>query len=147
MNERKKQIQFAFETFTSLVRGVDGVIEIALFGSAAFEKANPQDFDLMVFIEDTACIPRISKSIRKTTHIFHAHDVFTFDKRGIHFDKNRKYLGSICQRSNCPTSSVECSVKDCGKIKYLKQIDGFMFDEKRAFIKKTDCCLVQPQTD
>lgn len=72
MSERRKQIQLAVEKFISLVRDVDGVIEVALFGSAASEKPNPKDFDLMVFIEDTACIPQISKSIRKTTHIFHA---------------------------------------------------------------------------
>ncbi len=61
MNERKKQIQLAVDKFTSLVRDVDGVIEVALFGSAASDKPNPQDFDLMVFIENVACIPHISK--------------------------------------------------------------------------------------
>ncbi len=86
MNERKKQIQLAVEKFTSLVRDGDGVIEVALFGSAASDKPNPQDFDLMVFIQDISCIPHISKSVRKTTNIFHAHDVFIFDER-------KKYLG------------------------------------------------------
>jgi hypothetical protein len=33
-------------------------------------------------------IPHISKSIRKTTNLFHAHDVFIFDE-------GRKYLGRI----------------------------------------------------
>lgn len=55
MNERQKQIQLAVEKFTSLVGDVDGVIEVALFGSAASDKSNPQDFDLMVFIEDIPC--------------------------------------------------------------------------------------------
>lgn len=53
MNERQKQIQLAVEKFTSLVGDVDGVV--ALFGSAASDKSNPQDFNLMVFIEDIAC--------------------------------------------------------------------------------------------
>ena len=128
MNERQKQIQLAVEKFTSLVGDVDGVIEVALFGSAASDKSNPQDFDLMVFIEDIACIPQISKSVRKTTNIFHAHDVFIFDER-------KKYLGRICQRSVCPTTSVECYIKDCGNIKYLKQLDRFVFDEMKAFKK------------
>jgi len=126
MNERKKQIQLAVEKFISLVRDGDGVIEVALFGSAASDKPNPQDFDLMVFIKDISCIPHISKSVRKTTNIFHAHDVFIFDER-------KKYLGRICQRSVCPTTSVECYIKDCGKIKYLKQLERFVFDEKKAF--------------
>ncbi|MDD1744548.1 MAG: nucleotidyltransferase domain-containing protein [Candidatus Methanoperedens sp.] len=125
MNERKKQIQLAVEKFISLVRDYDGVIEVALFGSAASDKPNPQDFDLMVFIENIACIPHISKSVRKTTNIFHAHDVFIFDERN-------NYLGRICQRSVCPTTSVECYVKDCGKIKYLKQLERFVFDERKA---------------
>jgi predicted nucleotidyltransferase len=101
MNERKKQIQLAVDKFTSLVRDVDGVIEVALFGSAASDKPNPQDFDLMVFIENV--------------------------------NERKKYLGRICQRSVCPTSSVECYIKDCGKIQYLKQLDRFVFDEKKAF--------------
>ena len=53
MNERQKQIQLAVEKFTSLVGDVDGVV--ALFGSEASDKSNPQDFNLMVFIEDIAC--------------------------------------------------------------------------------------------
>ncbi|HYN44800.1 MAG TPA: hypothetical protein VER35_02255 [Candidatus Limnocylindrales bacterium] len=32
----------------------------------------------------------------------------------------------------CPTTSVECYIKDCGKTKYLKQLDRFVFDEKKA---------------
>ena len=130
MNERKKQIQLAVEKFTSLVKDGDGLIEVALFGSAASDKPNPQDFDLMVFIKDLSCIPHISKSIRKTTNLFHAHDVFIFDER-------RKYLGRICQRSVCPTTSVECYIKDCGKTKYLKQLDRFVFDEKKALVVKS----------
>lgn len=127
MNERKKQIQLAVEKFTLLVKeDGDGVIEFALFGSAASDKPIPQDFELMVFIKDLSCIPHISKSVRKTTNIFHAHDVFIFDER-------KEYLGRICQRSVCPTTSVECYIKDCGKIKYLKQLDRFVFDEKKAF--------------
>lgn len=125
MNERKKQIQLAVEKFISLVKDGNGVIEVALFGSAASDKPIPQDFDLMVFIKDLSCIPHISKSIRKTTNLFHAHDVFIFDE-------GRKYLGRICQRSVCPTTSVECYIKDCGKTKYLKQLDRFVFDEKKA---------------
>ncbi|HWR26578.1 MAG TPA: hypothetical protein VN316_01745 [candidate division Zixibacteria bacterium] len=104
MNERRKQIRLAVEKFASQVRGYDGVIEVALFGSAASDKPNPQDFDLMVFIENVACIPHISKSIRKITNIFHAHDVFIFDE-------GKKYLGRICQRSVSPTTSVECYIK------------------------------------
>jgi predicted nucleotidyltransferase len=126
MNERRKQIQLAVEKFTSLVKDGDGLIEVALFGSAASDKPIPQDYDLMVFIKDISCIPHISKSIRKTTNLFHAHDVFIFDER-------KKYLGRICQRSVCPTTSVECYIKDCGKIKYLKQLGRFVFDEKKAF--------------
>lgn len=126
MNGRKEQIQHAVEKFISLVRDFDGVIEVALFGSAASDKSNPQDFDLMVFIKDISCIPYISKSIRMTTYIFHAHDVFIFDEE-------RKYLGRICQRSVCPATSVECYAKDCGKIKYLKQLERFVFDETKAF--------------
>ncbi|CAG0996099.1 hypothetical protein METP2_02924 [Methanosarcinales archaeon] len=137
LNERRKQIQLAVEKFVSLIRDVNGVIEVALFGSAASDKAVPGDFDLMVFIENTDCISQVSKSIRKTSHIFHAHDVFVFDK-------NRNYLGRICQRGTCPTSSVECYVRDCGKIQYLKQIDGFVFKEKEAFIGKLVIVWLNP---
>jgi len=123
MIERKKQIQFAVDKFTSQVRDVDGVIEVALFGSAASDKPNPQDFDLMVFIKDIACIPHISKSIRKTTNIFHAHDVIIFDEM-------KKYLGRICQRSVCPTSSVECYIKDCGQKESISQQWFMQWEEK-----------------
>lgn len=108
-----------------------------IFGSAALDKAVPKDFDLMVFIENTECISQVSKSIRKTSHIFHAHDVFVFDN-------NRNYLGRICQRGTCPTSSVECFVRDCGKIQYLKQIDRFVFKEGEAFIRKPVIVWLNP---
>ena len=64
MNERRKQIQLAIEKFVSLIRDVNRVIEVALFGSAASEKAIPKDFDLMVFIENTDCMSQVSKSMR-----------------------------------------------------------------------------------
>lgn len=137
ITERRKQIQLAIEKFVSLIRDANGVIEVALFGSAASEKDVPQDFDLMVFIEDTECISHVSKSIRKTSHLFHAHDVFVFDK-------NRNYLGRICQRGTCPTSSVECYVRDCGKIQYLKQIKGFAFKEREALIRKPVIIWLNP---
>ncbi|HUV81780.1 MAG TPA: hypothetical protein VMW53_01705 [archaeon] len=46
MNARNRY-SLAVEKFTSLVGDVDGVV--ALFGSAASDKSNPQDFNLMVF--------------------------------------------------------------------------------------------------
>jgi len=113
MNGRRIQIQQAVEKFLTFVKHVDGVLEVALFGSAASGKAIPQDFDLMVFIRDEKCITKISECIRKTTSIFHAHDVFIFNA-------HRQYLGRICECKRCPTLSVECKVKECGKIKYLK---------------------------
>ncbi len=64
ITERRKQIQLAVEKFISLIRDVKGVIEVALFGSASSEKAVPQDFDLMVFIENTDCISHVSKRRR-----------------------------------------------------------------------------------
>jgi hypothetical protein len=30
-------------------------------------------------------------------------------------------------------TSLECYVKECGKIKYLKQLDRFVFGETKAF--------------
>src|SRR4030043_74569 len=113
MNGRRIQIQQAVEKFLTFVKHVDGVLEVALFGSAASGKAIPQDFDLMVFIRDEKCITKISECIRKTTSIFPAHDVFIFNA-------HRQYLGRICECKRCPTLSVECKVKECGKIKYLK---------------------------
>ena len=52
-------------------------------------------------------------------------------------DGNGWFLSRICQRSVCPTTSVECYIKDCGKTKYLKQLDRFVFDEKKALVVKS----------
>ncbi len=129
MLDRRTRIDQAVAKFITLVQHVEGVLEVALFGSVATEKAVPDDFDLMVFIKDVQCIPAISSSIRSITSTFHAHDVFLFDE-------NRQYLGRVCHRKKCPALSVECKVYGCGKVKYLQVIEGFTFQAKQALAQK-----------
>lgn len=125
---RKQQIKSAVDRFLELAKQCEGIIEIAQFGSSVTEKEEPRDFDLMVFIADSSCIPYVSQCARKTSHIFHAHDVFVFDK-------NRNYLGRACYRKECPGTVNDCYI--CGlardKPKYLKQTPGFRFKEEIAF--------------
>ncbi len=129
MLDRRTRIDQAVAKFIALVQHVEGVLEIALFGSAATGKAVPDDFDLMVFIWDVHSIPAISEGIRSTSSIFHAQDVFIFDA-------NRQYLGRVCHRKKCPALSVECKVEGCGKVKYLQVIEGFTFIAKQALVRK-----------
>ncbi len=126
---RKQQIKTAVDRFLELAKPCEDIIEIAQFGSSVTEKEEPRDFDLMVFIADNSCIPYISLCARKTSNIFHAHDVSVFDK-------DRKYLGRACYRKECPGTVNDCYI--CGLArnspKHLMQTPGFSFKEEIAFM-------------
>lgn len=126
---RKELIKTAIDHFLELAKPCVDIIEIAQFGTSITEKEEPRDFDLMVFIADSACIPYVSLCARKTSHIFHAHDVFVFDK-------NKKYLGRACYRKECPGIVAVCYL--CGLAgnspKHLMQTPGFRFREEIALM-------------
>jgi len=105
-----------------IASGVDRVIEAAVFGSA-LDSDSSRDFDLIAFIEDMGCIPRISTCAR-TTMIYHAHDIFLFKERAPPEDLLEKCM---------PNKFCRCWTEKCGSIKYHKQIRGFFFAEEKAF--------------
>ncbi|MFH1126707.1 MAG: radical SAM protein [archaeon] len=129
MTPRQRQIKDAVTRFTELAKSNENVIEIAQFGSSITGKKVPKDFDLMVFVDNITCIPRIARCARSVTSIYHAHDIFVFGK-------DRRYMGRICSRKNCPGDAADCFAPGCGKTPHLKQISGFTFREEVAFKKK-----------
>ncbi|MEW6558091.1 MAG: UPF0158 family protein [Elusimicrobiota bacterium] len=140
IKKKKELIEQSINMFVELASKIDGIIEIALFGSLATGKKRiAKDIDLMVFIENTDCIDRLALSHRKVLGKFHASpDVFVFTK-------NKQFLGNICHRKECPSMSVDCQILGCGDIKYLEKRQGFTFNERNIFKDKPKALWLNPQ--
>jgi len=136
--KRRERIDNSINMFKELVSNIESVIEIALFGSLTAEKKIAKDIDLMVFVENTHCIDKLAGCHRQVLGRYHSSpDVFVFTK-------DRYFLGNICHRKECPSQSVECRVEGCGKIKYIAQRPGFVFQEHKVFKNKPRILWLNP---
>lgn len=140
IKEKEELIEQSINKFVELVSKIDGIIEIALFGSLATGKKRiAKDIDLMVFIEDMDCIDKLATCHRKVLGQYHSSpDVFVFTK-------DKHFLGNVCHRRECPSQSVDCQVLDCGNIKYLEKRQGFTFNERSIFKNKPRVLWLNPQ--
>ena len=121
IKKKEEEIHKSIEVFTEGGSKIDGVLEIGLFGSITTTKRKlVRDIDFYVIIENTDCINILAKLYRKVIGTYHQSlDVFVFAK-------NKEFLGNICFRKECPTTSIDCGVPNCGKIKYIRHF--FKFD-------------------
>lgn len=140
---RQQQFLAAAEYVASAFAGIPSVRRVALFGSVATGKSGTgprsggrrrfrefKDVDLAVWMDDVLALDqlRIARSralvrLCAETDIGVAHhqvDVFILDLNG-------KYLGRLCRFNCCPKGKPECEVKDCGKVLFLQQHEGFRF--------------------
>lgn len=140
IKKKKELIEQSINMFVESVSKIDGIIEIALFGSLVTGKKRiAKDIDLMVFIEDINCIDKLALCHRRVLGKFHANpDVFVFTK-------NKQFLGNICRRKECPARSVDCQVLDCGKIKYIRKRQNLIFNERNIFKNKPRLLWLNPQ--
>lgn len=112
--------------FKDKIEKYENVIEIAIVGSLAGEDLYPYDVDIAIILSNFENISSIAKSARQITSKTHAWEVFVFDT-------NRRYYGRICQRKECPGSSIECAVLNCGKIQFIKVMENFKFKPEDTF--------------
>src|SRR3989339_280881 len=129
--ENRELFRHMAEEFVGKVKGFESVLEIALAGSVAGGDPNPLDLDIAMVLKDVKDIIDIAKLSRQTRAKILNLDIFDFDK-------SAEYLGRICHRKECPGGSVDCYVENCGKVKHLRMLEEFVFDQKSFFRKKIE---------
>jgi predicted nucleotidyltransferase len=122
---------------------VPTVRRVALFGSVAsrprlesgrWRRGNlheSNDVDLAVWLDGMVDLDHLRKlSAQALNRLWHddevgvAHhqvDIFLLDATG-------KYLGRLCHFNRCPKHRPQCRAAGCGKVPFLQQHDGFVFD-------------------
>jgi hypothetical protein len=128
----------------------DPVRKVALFGSVAspLEKEVPRfqsfrraglsilheckDLDLAVWLSDLTILKALQRARSQALNdlfrecgigvAHHQVDVFLIEPG------TGGYLGRLCNFGECPKGKPECLVKDCGAVKFLRQIEDFSLD-------------------
>jgi hypothetical protein len=88
-----------------------------------------KDVDLAVWLDDLGDLDGLRKRAARTlVRLFeeedtgvahHQVDVFLLEPG------TNRYLGRLCHFNRCPKEKPECLVPDCGRISFLRQIEGF----------------------
>jgi hypothetical protein len=99
------------------VRGLPGVLRIALIGSLTTDRLDPKDADLLVTVADDADLGALAKAARRMQGRAQSSnrgaDVFLLDPRG-------RYTGRTCQWKDCdPGIRKRCDALHCGQRHYL----------------------------
>lgn len=116
--EKITRLRQAANEFAGRAKAIQSVQEVALFGSLAKGDPYPKDIDLAIVVSSLDKIPTLAKAARKMSSLFHNWDVFVFDSR-------LNYIGRLCHRRECPSSSVDCI--GCGDIPFIQHIRNFKF--------------------
>jgi hypothetical protein len=85
--------------------------------------------DLAVWLTDLTILKPLQKARCQALNDFfakheigvahHQMDVFLMSP------ETGAYLGRLCKFGECPKGKPECRVRDCGAVKFLRQIEGF----------------------
>ena len=128
ISEKEESIKEEIKSFVEETSKINYVVEISLLGSIRRGKRVGADIDLAVFIKTTDNINSLARVYRKAYGKYH-HSLDVFVLR-----EDRTFLGHICYRRGCPVQSIDCIVRGCGAIKYVRWFQDFEFDEKK-FLK------------
>jgi hypothetical protein len=125
---------------------VPAVRRVALIGSVAAapriaprrkrgQLHDPKDVDLAVWLDDAVDFDGLRKlsaqALRRLWEekgmgvAHHQVDTFLLDTKGV-------YLGRLCHFGQCPKHKPACQAFGCGKLPFLQQHDGFVFDAVRS---------------
>ena len=140
---RCQHFQTAAEQVAAAFTEVPAVKRVTLFGSVASSPRTesgrrrrghihePKDVDLAVWLDGVADLDHLRKlSAQALNRLWHdnevgvAHhqvDIFLFDATG-------NYLGRLCHFNQCPKHKPQCRAAGCGKVPFLQQHDGLVFD-------------------
>jgi predicted nucleotidyltransferase len=91
----------------------------------------PKDVDLAVWLDDVVDLDSLrrlsAQALNRLLHdkevgvAHHQVDIFLLDATG-------KYIGRLCHFNQCPKHKPQCRALGCGKVPFLQQHDGFVFD-------------------
>ena len=90
-----------------------------------------KDLDLAVWVSRLDTLDELRRARNRG-----AGEVFTLTGRGVAVHEveifllepgTDRYLGRLCYFGRCPAEKRDCWVKDCGRERFLKQHDGFVF--------------------
>ena len=110
----------AAQHFAEKAKNLASVQEVVLCGSMAAGDPYPGDIDLAVVLSELDELPQLARFCRQISSTTHAWEVFVFNG-------DRKYLGRICHKRECP-ARYPCDAMDCGRTPHLRNIRGFRFD-------------------
>lgn len=119
--QRRTRFYEAARLFAERVQLLPTVQEVVLCGSMATLDPYPLDLDLAVVVSSLEELPQIARRARQMSCYYHGWEVFVFTP-------DRRYLGRLCHRKDCPTTTTCCEAPDCGKIPYLGNQSGFEFN-------------------
>jgi len=115
-NESRRHLLEGPAAFVDRVKRIHGVERIALIGSLASSKSEPNDVDLLLTIATRNIVPQIAAAGRKlkghAQRINRGADVFLADSDGA-------YLGRTCPWRECePGLRIGCEAQHCGTYLY-----------------------------
>lgn len=150
MEKRQSDFRLAAQYVAKAFSSFESVKRIILFGSVTGELVKEEsayrkfrqagtliyhecrDVDLAIYIEDFSSLNSLRKAcvsaladLLKDTGIGVAHhqlDVYLFDY------KSGNYTGRLCIFGKCPKGKFVCKVPGCGKVPFLRQHEGFVFN-------------------
>lgn len=132
-NDARKHLLAGARAFIDRVKSIAGVERIALIGSIATSKKEPNDIDLLVTITTKAIVPEIAAAGRKlkghAQTINRAADIFLATP-------NSEYLGRTCPWRECgPGIRTRCHAQHCG---------GHLYDDLQVLTLKRELLAEPP---
>ncbi len=147
LERERREFRRAAERVAAALAEAPEVRWIVLFGSVAAQTPDEvprfreylrarillphecKDVDLAVWLDDLGNLDGLRKrASRSLVHLFeeedigvahHQVDVFLLEPG------TNLYLGRLCHFNRCPKEKPECLVPDCGRVSFLRQIEGF----------------------
>jgi len=147
LERERREFRRAAERVAAALAEAPEVRRIVLFGSVATPPPDEvprfceyrqagillphecKDADLAVWLDDLGNLDGLrKKTSRSLARLFeeedigvahHQLDVFLFEPG------TNRHLGRLCHFNQCPKKKPECLVPDCGRVSFLRQIEGF----------------------
>lgn len=112
--ERRTRLLVLGADFLRRIRGLEGLVRIALVGSLCTLKAKPKDIDFLLSISpglDLSKLARLSRSLKGATQgLASGADIF--------LSEEGRYIGRICHYRECHPR-VACRALHCGARPHL----------------------------
>lgn len=110
--------------FAEKVKDIDGIEDIALFGSVAGEDPNPKDCDILLVMRHFKNIAFIAKQARKLGSISLHWDIFIITP-------DKKHVGNISHKKDPWAHSIELNGE---RIHHVKKTKDFTIDLMKSLI-------------